>query len=402
MVISKRASSDVKAPAFFSGDIFSLALYSALMDCARLRAAQERREQDPTTQAKAAVEGYLENRSSFGFLKCKYTETDAKTATLEDAIRGANYIRPVVSHNVLLIDGPSVMHATTVVESVVNESKKSVQPVGKDRGIITMPFSPRGYLSDGADNLSYAPVIECANVKSPETPDLGVAETILMLGNAPQEHRPDPRFHLDLVQTGKGVMWPEGLKEIDGRAAVCMKFGDHLKKPTYHFALDLERGFLPLRITLYEGKTGRADPVFYLTHVIKCSKGRWFPERSVRVYSPRTEGGLFTVRETKVTELDVDRRPKRSEFTFKMRAGTTVLNPPQGGRFRLMQEESVDIDDLPGLLEKCRRSIANPFQNTALHPPDPYVWLRWSGFALSAAMVSGLVVYVVRKRFRPT
>jgi len=363
--------------------------------------AQEKPKHGKEAQVKAAIEGYLENRNSFPFLRCAYTETVAQTRTLEDALRGINYLNPSVSRRLLLVDGQSVMHTEDFDEAAFKKAIKNVQNTGQGRSVSTTPFSTGGYLSDGSNKFSYSPFLRCANVTPPQSPDLGVAATLLSLGNPTPQYRYGPDYQLELCKTGKLVMWPEGLKEIDGRGVICVKFGNQKKQPTRFYAFDVERGLLPLRIITYEVlKNSREHNEHYLIHTIKCSKGRWFPERSVKVTYPENKGDLFGVRETKVIDLDVDKRPKRSEFTLRVKAGTNILNPDNMGGFRLKQDEGINITDLAGLLEKCERSRRRPLMDTAIHPPDPYAWLRWGGYSTMAVLATGLAVYVVRRRIR--
>jgi hypothetical protein len=355
---------------------------------------------DRASQAKAAVEGYAENRASFRFMRCEYTQTDAKVATVEDALRGKNYRDPFVATNVFLLDGDDVMHRCDAPGA--KDALKTAQKrhAGKSSATVSIPFAPSGYLANGTDSLGHGPLVSCANLSSPYEP-LNVGVTLLCFGPGPSERRRGPDYHLDQCRAGRGVMWPEGLREVDGHPAVCVKFGDARGRPESRYALDVERGFLPLRTSLYDG-AGREYMTFYLTHAIRLSRDRWFPERDVRVVPPGPGGGLFSVRETKVTKVEVVARPRKSEFTLRLDAGTRIIGPNFEGHFRLKRQEDVGLADLTTLKEKCRLAAEQPLMDTAVRPVDAYAWARRTGYAAAALLAVGLVVYTARRRSRPT
>jgi hypothetical protein len=364
--------------------------------------AQVPQRPDPEIQVKAAVEGYLQNRNSFPFMRFKYTLTHAQTKSLKDALEGTNYLQPTVSRNLLLLDGPRFLHAEDIDEAVVKEALKKAKPTGKGAVSVSIPSMSGGYLTDGPNLFVYSPFLNCANATPPpDTAAGGLKVTPLAFGNAPPDKLYGPDYRLEMCRTGKYVMWPEGLKEIDGRAAVCVKFGNQKKEPTKYYAFDLERGFLPLQIITYEVAKGSRDYCGeYITHVRQCSNNRWFPERSVFVFYPENKGDLFRVRETKAVEIDVDKRPARADFTLKVKAGTNVVHTTHRGSFRLKQDEDINVSDLPGILAKCDLALKRLPMDTAIHPPDPYAWLRWCGYAATAVLLVTLVVYVVRRRSR--
>jgi hypothetical protein len=359
---------------------------------------EEAPKADKEAQVRAAIEGYLENRNSFAFLRCRYTYTVASAPTLRDALNGTNYVDAAVSRRLLLVDGPRVLHVEDVDPEVVNKAlKASVRKQG-GRAIASVPFDTSGYLSDGPNKLDYSPRLRCANIVTPEAPHLGTAATILALGNPTPQFRDGPDYELELCKTGKVIFWPEGLREIEGRPAVCVLFGNAKKQRTGHYAFDIERGFLPLRIVTYEVAKNREYGAQYLTHARECSRGRWFPMRSVNVTYPPGRG-RFLVRETKVVELDVDKRPRKADFTLRMEAGTAVLNPldRKSLGFRLKQTEDVNVADLPRLLEMCKESGRSPLMDTGIHGDGWPAWQRWAGGML-VALALGLVAYGVRRR----
>lgn len=379
--------------------------------------AQEWAGSEKDTLARAAIQGYLSTRESFPFLKCSYTDTLAQARSFEDALAG-KFIKPIVSSRLLIMDGKKVMYQDRATSQWSNlpkaELEKKVQKL-RESGArhATAPFAPSGYLSDGTYKLRYAPDLNAVNVKTPASEDLGVCATLLRLGDPAETYANGPDFILQQCDAGKFRFWPEGYQMVNGKPVIVVKFGhtiEHAAKfghkseqPMRHYSFDPEQGFLPYRIVTYDIR--RKSEVYgqeCLLQARPCSRGRWFPERSVNITYPQKEGAPFTVRETKVVELDVDHRPDASEFTLEIPAGTFVVDPAQGlTGFQLKQHERINIADLPKLVEMCKKVGDEPRMDTAIPHADHYTWVRWVGWGALALLAAWLPYHFYgRKRLR--
>jgi hypothetical protein len=186
------------------------AVILALLVCGQRELfAQEKPKQDNEAMVRAAIEGYVENRNSFRFLRCAYTETVAHTKTIEDALSGNNYLKPAVSRRLLLIDGPNVLQTQDFDEAAFKEAIKKIQNLGPGRGGgASTPFATLGYLADGPNKFNYSPFLRCANVVSPESPHLGEAATVLALGNPTPQFRSGPDYGRVLRSLYRGKAEP--------------------------------------------------------------------------------------------------------------------------------------------------------------------------------------------------
>lgn len=365
--------------------------------------AQEQLDPEKDTLARATIQGYAANRESFAYVKCRLTETRAKARSFEDALAG-KFIEPTVARKLLIIDGKKVLIQQEVDDQPSPEElKKKTRNRSNGAMGVTQWFSHSGYLGDGTRKLRYTPSLGSsgsANILTSEIPDLGECVTLLHLGNASESYAGGPDYDLRQCDAGKYLFWPEGYQTIDEKLMVKVSFGNSAKQRMADYYFDTDHGFLPYRITTYEVKKNRVYGHICLTHARQCSKGRWFPERSINVILPQQEGGLFSVRETKVVELDVDRRPNGSEFTLELPAGTAMFDPHQDVSFKLKQNEKINVDDLPKLVEMCRLMLVTPRMDTAIPRRNPYLWLTWLGGAAAAILMGWLAFYFVR-RWRP-
>jgi hypothetical protein len=286
-----------------------------------------------------------------------------------------------------------------VDESLFKEAAKNAKKSG-DRISFSMPSVQGGYLANGPSEFDYSPFMKCANVAGRDSPHSFIGETILLLGNMPPDRRVTPDYWLGMCTAGQRKMWSERVEQLGDRIQIAVKFGDNDGNPKMYYAFDVEKGFLPARIGVYGTQKDRIMADINLTDALKCSKGRWFPMRSVRMFYPEREGDLITVQETKVIELDVDNRPPGAEFVLKVRAGTHIVDPDKRARFRLKQDEVISLDDIPNIIEKCQQAMKEPLMDTAVHPPYFYWWLRWAGYSVGTLLTAGLLVYVIRRRIR--
>jgi hypothetical protein len=115
---------------------------------------------------------------------------------------------------------------------------------------------------------------------------------------------------------------------------------------------------------------------------------------------PHTPG--VRLREVKVTELDVDRRPKREDLAIEVAAGTAVCNAADYKQaFATKQVEHIHVDDLPRLIKMLHRTTAAGGlpMDTAIHVKRSYGWLRWAGGGILLILAGAAVRRMTRRRY---
>lgn len=346
-----------------------------------LAMAQNPPNAENETLTRAAIQGYLNNRESFPFLRCRYTETVANAYSFEDCLAG-KFTNAVVSSRLLLIDGKKIFHREEFDQKRVSGGTwTSTRRLDNGAIMTTTPSSSSGYLADGKLRFRYSPAMQAANVITPETSFTGICVTLLNLGDPSEVFAFGPDYLLRESDAGKYRFWPEGNQTIDGKLMIKAGFGNASGQRMQDWYFDPEKGFLPYRIIIYDVKQDRVYGQLCLVRARKLSNNRWFPEQSVNITLPRRTDGPFSVRETKVVELDVDHRPDRSEFTLEVPAGTQVVDPAHRQfAFRLRQQEKVNVDDISTLAEMCSHAMVRPM-DTTLPRRRSYFWLNWVGLS---------------------
>jgi hypothetical protein len=347
---------------------------------------------------RASVQGYLANVESFPILTCRYTVTAANTRTLEDAIAGREYRGVQVSKRRLFVDGKKVRHAVEADD----ESMKTLltgkpKPDLGSKGLssLTVTFAPTDYLANGDDELLHNAINRNVNLFSLALPYGGDNSSPLAMAGAARGKR-NVAYWLGESDAGRVERKVQGIRDVDGTPAFCVSFSVAKGRGRLEYALDMMRGYLPLRATDFAD--GKVFSRTYLTHIRACSGGRWFPERAVYIWEPKQPGQPYELREVKVVELDVDNRPKPEEFVMELPAGTAVINVPEKRpTYLLKQQERVAPEDLTRLFELSRVVAQQPRADTAVHPRGRYGWVRWVGLVALLGLVVGVVAWQVRR-----
>jgi hypothetical protein len=351
---------------------------------------------------RAVITGYAANVNSFVYYKCRYRCTNAEARTVQDAIRGV-YLNARSFDNRLVVDGEKDLYEGFAPPPDPKTARPAPGEKGK-KGMFIIPSqgSMDKYMGDGQRELDFGPFMRTINLFSSGKNYRGLDYP--PLGMHYVGHR--NRFGPDVLLS-KPEMYAfsvDGPEDIDGRPVVTVRFKEkHIFKApegplefTKVFSFDQSRGCMPIRMTtLWNGKPKKQ--VFVTLR--ECSNQRWFPERTVIVYTPDKRDALYSLLEIKVLELDTDQRPDRGEFRLKIPAGTAVLefgNP--GPFFKLRQDEEISIDDLPTLFEMLKQVEVNPRMDTAIPHSHPYGWIRWPLGILGVLVALGCLVFVVRRR----
>jgi len=225
---------------------------------------------------------------------------------------------------------------------------------------MTVPITSASMLFDGTNRLRYSPDMKSVNINPGSSPGHGIDVTPFSMGMMGGDEELNPGKVLEECESGIIFCRTEGTEVIDGIPVISFSFGDNPDKIAFRYSLDEDRGFLPFRIIMYNYSSGKVETTVYLTEIQKCSKGRWFPMRSVSVSNPTTPNGLFSVREIKVTSLDIDTPPPETLFGFDIPKGTMLLNPTQMlSANKFQEEEHVTANDLNKLLLRCQAALEN-------------------------------------------
>src|SRR5262249_10201188 len=198
-----------------------------------------------------------------------------------------------------------------------------------------------------------------------------------------------------------------GRRQIDDHAVFGIEFRNSRDKKTgqsIQFFLDPAQGYLPFRVHCnYASKpivNGHPKKQVFLMQARECGRERWFPERTLIIYTPDKAGDVYDVREIKVLELDVDARPREDEFTIEVPVGTPIQeeDEPSKGFFRLKQDEKINVKDLPSLFDMLDKAKTTPLMDTAVPHKPSRAWLRWAGGCVGGLLILTAVVLLLRRR----
>jgi hypothetical protein len=102
-----------------------------------------------------------------------------------------------------------------------------------------------------------------------------------------------------------------------------------------------------------------------------------------------------------VLELDADHRPGAAAFTISIPAGAEVKYNDKPGFFRLKQDETINVLDLPELFDMADKAPTQPLMDTGLTHRRSWPW-AWIGIAGGVLLlVVGVFVRAWRHRQAP-
>jgi hypothetical protein len=357
---------------------------------------------DKTAMGKAAITGYAANVHAFSYYQCRYRYVKAQAKSIEDAIRG-KFINAISHDSRLLVDGDKDLYEG-LTPPVLPDLKQAVPVAGK-KGLFTVPsfVSSDCYLNDGKREMNYCPQLHSVGLWSS---DKGSSKIVAHspLGMHFVGHRNRRGPDVLVSQSDRYEMFSDGMQEIDGQPLITVRFKDRVTYPaqegpltsTYLFSFDIGKGHLPIRMALLWNDKPKIQ--VFVTDVRECSNQRWFPERSVMVVIPDKANTLFDVSELKLLELDADHHPAAGDFVFTIPAGTSVVDQNNGRRFfKLKQQETIRLEDLPKLFAMLDQVQQNPLTDTAIPHTGPYRWV-WVGGGI--ALTLGGMAFLILRRLR--
>ena len=291
-----------------------------------------------------AAEGHSANRKAFGFLRCRFRLTEGKAATREDALAGI-IVEAVRSEVLWLVDDsgntryerlcdPKVYKAgleragrPIARQSVEGPAGGAPKGAGGFPGTFCLPCRNERVLRYGGLALSYGDVINASNVFTKGQPQPGIDLNPFSMNMMGRDEFVNPGRLLHDVIEGRVVGRFEGRKTIGGVEVLPVSV-DLDARPSnlrWRWCLDPNRGFLPLETSIADMVRSATVSLAVTTEIRACTKDRWFPIRSVIVHNP--ERAPFRVQIVEVTELDVDRPPRASDFYLDLPAGTNASLP---------------------------------------------------------------------------
>jgi len=363
-------------------------------------------EQDARrTQSKAAIAGYVSNYRAFRYYKCRYQKTSARAVSLKAALEG-KWTNAVSAEFRLIVDGDREV-SECLAPPPPPPNLAHAKPIPGQPGLYMMPvtFPGGGHMTDGDRELSYSRALQTAGLHGRQAPYRGRLSTPFSMGamEIGNRHGPD-RLDAD------GDRWAAtylGSEALDSGIVHTVAFRErHHDRGSLsmRFALDPSRGFLPARINVdYLGKpapAGESKTQAHLMSARECSGQRWFPERTLVIDAPDKVGDLYSVMEIKLLQLDADERPSDDDFVLDVPFGTAVHDPsqPAKGFFKLKQEESINLKDLPALFDMLDRAKSEPLMDTAIPHRSSWHWPRLAGVAVGLVLIFAVIAYVARRR----
>jgi hypothetical protein len=336
---------------------------------------------EPPIPIPVIAEGYLANRASFPFLKCRFSKFTGQAPSLADALNGKLQQRKKVADYLWIVNEPKTRFEIEFPHSQPPPKDKAQTPKSKpqtaENGQMRfIPIHVQGYklLYDGQYTLNYSVSLRSLIVINGRQRML--AETNpFSLGKMGAEEIFNPGRLLSYALKGKGSYRYYGIQKSNGRDTLCIGTIGLDGGEQFRWFLDPEQGFLPIECWDLDEKSGRVLQRCFFTEVRKCSGNRWFPVRGVAVGSPNKQGIYENVFEYVVTELDVDHPPTEDEFTIEVPQGTQMGVPEEdlfGGT--LGKTRRLGLADIPCLRGQAQQVTAAYQAQARAGASDSWRW----------------------------
>lgn len=298
---------------------------------------------------KIIADGYTSNRQAFRRYVCKYQILFGQAKSLSQAIQG-EYQVEASADAYLVADGSNVRFRLSV-----DMSKMHPIPLGKN--ITGVPFMPVDYLTDGELELNYVPPAGAATLHTPEDRigiDLNPFGMLFMSKN--EEWNP-ARVIEDTFSRGR--KWRFEDSPTTGDKETAKVSFDWSPRSTDFYTFDIQHGFLPREVTLFEPGTKKR---MFDIRMISSKEYRgtgWYPESTIWVcYLP---DGTLKVRQIKVQDMKVPESVSDAEFAIDLPPDVKVCDQKDPSHtFRMAGSRRIGIRDLASLLERCKNQGYTP------------------------------------------
>lgn len=347
---------------------------------------------------RVVLHAHLDNVESFERLTCRYETTVTYAQSPADAVAG-RYTKPTRTGKFLwAMDGTD----TSIKEVEDSETTRDIdhpklEPVPGRPNLKFGPghhFETTEYLGASEVSLKFTPRGTTVNVRGEGRP---AKRPFTILGCYGAEGCTDPLREL-LTELESDTAAVVLARVRDGGRELFKLTRDRGPNDHAEFWLDPAHGYLFARsVVRSPGATkGTVVHIEYLDPRA-CPNGRWFPGRRVTcLHQPQMPEWL--VYDTRVTELEVDRKPARKHFEVSLPAGTPVLDFDDTSHYFVTRKaERVHVDDLPRIYRMTREAAENPRMDTAIVRPRSYRWAWWAAGA-AATVLAVLTWRVVRSR----
>jgi len=347
------------------------------------------------------------NLDSFKSFKCRFTITKAQAVNLRAALAG-DWSNPSKCEFSLIVDENRLKF-----ESFAKYDLNALKGTKAKGGLssLSIDFVKFTDVKEGEDGFSYSEDMQTLYVRdSTMGSDFKEAIPTTFWGAFAPAGRCAPSGHLRRTIAGVDSMLPGGMVEVDGRPAVRVDFlsgwGDT------EMYLDPQRAYLPAKVVMWlkngvingvplDGSRRVLMTTFFLKDAQEFARKRWFPTHVLAVMHGETEAAPVSLREFKVTEIEVDGTIRENDMAASVPAGTRVewANHKAGQNFRLKQNEQLTPSDTARLAKMLGDRPSHPLMDTVVHPPKRSRGLWW---VLGAALVCvvGVAFYLVRRRAR--
>lgn len=353
-------------------------------------------DEDPSTTALAVVDAHRGNLDSFERFTCRYTITDTRAQTVEDALAG-RYSKeggpPRTGQFLWARDGNN--HSVKVTEDEettrVLDNPKKKTPVAGRPGLMfgeAVPFMTNDYLITKEHFLSYKARNRTANMWGDNRP---YPRNDFLFGCHRSRHCYDPLAQLrgDL-ERGK-VTCSVSRERETGRELVKLTIAN-ATMGQFEYWFDPQRAYLVVRwihskVPDNEGTVMRRE----YPDARACLKGRWFPTRQVHLWQQKHRPD-WSVRDTKVTELEADKVPARELFEINIQSGHWIVEDDEPkNNIQTRKPEKIHVDDLADVWKMIHQKPEEPLMDTAIHPERSFRWVWWAVGGVLAATGLSLV-----------
>lgn len=362
----------------------------------RSRPAGATYQSDNSQTARAWAQAYMHHRESFVFFTCRFKVRAGTADSEQSALEG-------VLSDVFPAEGSWIVNGRKMRFELISDpaatARVGAAQAGKkgpaSRSVI-YPLPSHIVLDDGENEINFQKRAGTANLSDETTRGKVVNITPWSNGMmAPGESCSPAKRILQKLDECR----VDQTKVLNGIpvVSVSVPISEHTE---WHYFLDPKRGFLHRQIWTVDAGTKHVRCKLIVTRLQECSKGRWFPMKSVVLWTDNSSfTPPFSVREISVTELEVDSPPSDSQFVLEL-PKNTVVNDGRDGYTQVLVKDTkrITTSDLPQANAQARQISAARKDALAREAGGGYAdWLLWTLGASVVCLILGVVAW---KRWR--
>lgn len=347
---------------------------------------------------RAVADGYRNNRASFPYMVVRSIVTKGRADSIEEALAGRfRGEGQVVARGFYAFKGTT--HRSELIYPPQLQEKYRVKI--DDHRSRTSYVSER-HLSNGIVAAQHFPNSRQALVEARGEEGLVFLVRPFDVGlTGGRGDTPLDRLIEQGLETGGPVCTYEGETEMDGRKCLMIAMRDQLSR---RYWVDPERGFLPVRLEMTEGKSVVAAR---LVEIQECSRGRWLPRYAITAMGQQGADAVF-FRAVRFTQVEVDKEPSADALRLELPAGTRVVDTVKTKRtWRAGQgggPATIDMQEYEGVVIPERSAQPDATTGVFATAPDEDLaargtptWLLFL-FGSLAVLVIAAVMWKVTRR----